>query len=212
MNVQSFTFNPFSENTYIVWDESLECIVLDPGCYEESERQELVSFIEKNKLNPKRLINSHCHIDHVFGNKFIANKYALKLEMNEKDLFNLHSLKKVSEMYNIPYDLSPEPEVFLDENSIIKFGNSSFEILFVPGHSPGSIAFYSKSDGFVIAGDVLFRQSIGRYDFPGGDYNTLMDSIRNKLFRLPDETIVYSGHGPQTTIGFEKANNPFMNP
>lgn len=211
ITVRSFAFNPFSENSYVLSDETKQCVIIDPGCYTPDEKKELAEYIEDNKLQPVKLLNTHCHIDHVLGNKFVSEKYKIALEMNEKDLMNLHALKSVSEMYNIPCELSPEPKVFLNEGDVVHFGNSALDVIFAPGHSSGSIVFYSVENKLAISGDVLFYQSIGRYDFPGGNYETLISSIKDKLFLLPDETKIYSGHGPMTTIGFEKRNNPFLN-
>ena len=210
MLIDYFTFNPFSENTYVVSDESSECVIIDPGCHSTEEKKLLLEFIQNKKLRPVRLLNTHCHIDHVLGNRFVSDTFKLKLEMNKLDIPVLHSLSMTSKMYGIQSDPSPEPEVFLDEGSLVNFGNSTLEILFTPGHSPGSIVFYNRKEKFAISGDVLFLKSIGRYDFPGGDYETLMNSIRMKLFLLDDDTKIYPGHGPATTIGFEKTNNPFL--
>jgi len=210
INIQTFTFGPFQENTYVLYDSSKECIIIDPGCYDEQERMELADFIETNKLHPVRLLNTHCHIDHVVGNNFVAKKYNLKLEINKHDLGTLHSLMMVARMYNLQAEPSPEPAVFLDEGDIVKFGNSMLEIVFTPGHSPGSITFYNREQKMMIAGDVLFYGSIGRTDLPGGHYQTLIDSIKNKLFPMGDDFVVYNGHGPSTNIGFERKNNPFL--
>ena len=209
-HVASFTFNPFQENTYILYDETKECIIIDPGCYTSAEKEELAQFIEKQGLTPVRLINTHCHIDHVFGNKFIAEKYNLALEIHEGELPVLAALPQTSAMYGVPVELSPQPGSFLTEADQLRFGNSNLEILFTPGHSPASISFYSAESKFVIAGDVLFYGSIGRTDLPGGNFQTLIASIKNKFFPLGDEVKVYPGHGPATTIGFERQNNPFL--
>jgi glyoxylase-like metal-dependent hydrolase (beta-lactamase superfamily II) len=210
ISIQTFTFGPFQENTYVLYDASKECIIIDPGCYDEQERLELTDFIDTHKLTPVRLLNTHCHIDHVVGNKFVAEKYKLKLEINKHDLTTLNSLMMVAKMYNLRAEPSPQPSGFLEEGDIIKFGNSTLEIIFTPGHSPGSITFYNKEQKIMIAGDVLFHGSIGRADLPGGHHQTLIDSINNKLLPLGDEFVVYSGHGPSTTIGFERMNNPFL--
>jgi hydroxyacylglutathione hydrolase len=210
LSVDSFTFNPFQENTYILSDASKQCIIMDPGCYTEAEKNELRNFISASGLIPVRLINTHAHIDHILGNKFVAETYGLKLEMHALELPVLHALSTYAARWGIDPEPSPEPEILLEEGNTISFGTSSLEVLFTPGHSSGSISFYSKGSSLVIAGDVLFRTSIGRTDLPGGDYDTLIKSIREKLFTLPDDTKVYPGHGPSTTIGFEKKNNPFL--
>lgn len=210
ISIQSFNFGPFQENTYVLFDETKECIIIDPGCYDDSEKAELVKFIEVNKLKPVKLINTHCHLDHVFGNGFIAKTYNLKLEINKKDQVVLAAFLPSCNLYNLKADPSPQPSIFLDEGDIIKFGHSSLEILFTPGHSPGSITFFHREQKFIIAGDVLFYGSIGRSDLPGGNHETLIASIKNKLLPLGDNFKVYSGHGPVTNIGFERKNNPFL--
>ena len=210
MQIQAFTFNPFSQNTYILYDDTKECVIIDPGCSNDHERQELTDFIKDEELKPVKLLNTHCHIDHVFGNAFVAKKYNIGLEMHKEDLQVLHSLPQVSHLYGLNAEESIEPAVFLGEGDVVKFGNSLLEILFVPGHSPGSICFVSKEDKFIIGGDVLFYGSIGRTDLPGGDHELLLSGIREKLFVLDDDFAVFSGHGPETSIGFEKKNNPFL--
>jgi hydroxyacylglutathione hydrolase len=211
ISIKTFTFNPFQENTYILYDESLASAIVDPGCSNSQERKMLVDFINLNKLKPVKLLNTHCHIDHILGNKFIADTYNLGLEANENDLRTLEAGKVSAEIFGIEYELSPLPSVFLNEGDTIMFGDSELEILFTPGHSMGSICFLNRKDKFIIGGDVLFYQSIGRTDLPGGNHNQLLQSIRTKLFTLPNDFIVYSGHGTTTTIGFEKLNNPFLN-
>ena len=211
INIKSLTFNPFQENMYVLSDETNECIIIDPGCYEPQEKEELISYIKANNLLPKRLLNTHCHIDHVFGNKLIAETYNLGLEIHKDDLPVLESVAQVAHLYNIPnVDESPKPSAFLNERDKIIFGNSELDILFVPGHAPGHIAFVNHKQKFVIGGDVLFYTSIGRTDLPGGDHATLINSIKTNFFSLGDDYEVYSGHGMKTTIGFEKANNPFL--
>lgn len=210
MTIKAFPFNPFQENTYIVSDETKECIIIDPGCYTPEERKYMLEYIEDNELKPVRLLNTHCHLDHICGNKFIAEKYGLKLEAHQAELPILEHAPKAASMYGFPMEKSPEIEIFLSEEDVVLFGNSKLEILFTPGHSPGSISFYSPKEAFIIAGDVLFKQGIGRTDLPLGDHETLLKSIKEKLFTLDKKTIVYSGHGPSTSIGYELVNNPFF--
>lgn len=210
VQISFFTFGPFEENTYVLYDDTKECLIIDPGCSDASERQELATFIESKQLKPVKLLNTHCHIDHVLGNKFIAEKYTLGLEINKYDLPVLQALQIVAKNYGIPAEESPAPAAFIDEGDMIKFGNSEIEILFTPGHSPGSICFINKKQKIVIGGDVLFYGSIGRTDLPGGDHTTLINSIKAKLFTLEDDFEVFPGHGPSTKIGFEKKNNPFL--
>lgn len=212
-NVQAFAFNPFSENTYLVYDESRECLIIDPGCYTPSERQQLHDFIAAQQLKPVRLINTHCHIDHVLGNRYVAETYGLELEIHQGELPVLESVPMVAQMYGIPniqQSPDPNPERYLQEGDFITFGNSQLKILLTPGHSPASVSFYCEASKFVIGGDVLFRGSIGRTDLPGGNHSTLMESIERELMSLPDDTIVYAGHGPTTTVGEERQSNPFI--
>lgn len=208
--VHSFTFNDFQENTYIIYDESGECVIIDPGCSTKREEDELVQFIENNSLTPVRLLNTHCHIDHILGNKFVADKYNLPLEIHKGELIMLQNGTTVAKMYGIPYMPSPMPKGFLKEGEMISFGKTIMEILFTPGHSPASICFYQRSEKWIIAGDVLFFESIGRTDLPGGDHATLINSIAKNLMVLDDDIVIYPGHGPSTTIGHEREFNPFL--
>lgn len=210
IQVHSFTFNPFYENSYILSDDSGDCVIIDPGCYNSDEEQELTEYIEQNGLTPVKLLNTHCHVDHVFGNRFVADKWKLGLEIHKSDVGVLNSFAQVCQMYGLNGGIQPEPSNFLEEGQVIMFGNSKLEILFTPGHSPGSVCFYNKEQQFVIGGDVLFQGSIGRTDLPGGDFATLEKSIRTKLYTLPDDVTVYPGHGPSTTICWEKENNAFV--
>jgi len=212
LSIQVFTFNPFQENSFVLYDEaSRECIVVDPGCSNSREEKELDSFINDNNLIPKRLINTHCHIDHVLGNKYISEKYNLPLESHKLEIPVLQSCDQVGKMYGIPYKGSPNITVFHEDGDVITFGSTEIEILLAPGHSPGSICLHLKDQKEIIGGDVLFQGSIGRTDLPGGNHNTLINSIKTKLLPLPDETVVYPGHGPATTIGRERVSNPFLN-
>jgi hydroxyacylglutathione hydrolase len=185
-------------------------VIIDPGCYDDRERSELADFIKNKKLTPVRLLNTHCHLDHVFGNAFVANTYQLKVEAHKNEIPVLDAFLRSAAMYGMNADPSPDIAVFLDEGDVIKFGNSSLKILFTPGHSPGSITFYNPEQQFMISGDVLFKSSVGRSDLPGGNHHTLINSIKQKLLPLGDGFKVYSGHGPATTIGFERVNNPFL--
>ena len=210
LTVHTLTFNPFQENTYIISSPSGECIIIDPGCFDEYEREELRELIDKNNLKPVRLINTHCHIDHILGNAFVAKTWNLALEIHKGEIPVLGAGVTVANMYGVPYDTSPEPISFLAEGDEVALDGLAMKVLFTPGHSPASICFYNATDGWVIGGDVLFYESIGRTDLPGGDHQTLLKSIRSQLFVLPNETVVYPGHGPTTKIGYEKMFNPFM--
>ena len=210
LTVKSFEFSPIQENTYILYNEFNDCIIIDPGCYYDAEKDKLVAFITENKLKPIMLINTHCHLDHVFGNKFVAEKYNLTLQMHENEKPVLAYAPTSGLMYNIPFDNYEGDFIYLNEGDIITLGEDELTILLTPGHSPGSLSFYTAKNNFVIAGDVLFKNSIGRSDLPGGNHVQLIKSIKEKLLVLPNETIVYNGHGPATTIGDEKKNNPYL--
>jgi len=210
IQIHSFTFNPFQENTYVLYDETKECIIIDPGCYTNAEQIELCNFIQLNNLKPIKIINTHCHLDHIFGNNFLATQYNIGIAIHQKDLPLLKALVESANRYQLTAEVSPLPSSFLEEGDDVRFGNSILKILFTPGHSPGSISLYNTNQEFIISGDVLFYGSIGRTDFPGCDYATLIHSITNKLLPLGDNFKVYSGHGPITSIGFEKMNNPYL--
>ncbi|MFN8249128.1 MAG: MBL fold metallo-hydrolase [Ferruginibacter sp.] len=210
IRIQSFQFSPIQENTYVLYNEFNKCLVIDPGCYYDDERDMLAGFISKMNLEPQMLLNTHCHLDHVFGNKFVADKYSLTLQIHEREKFVLDFAPKSGLMYNLPFDNYMGPIIYLKEGDRIKLGEDELEVIEAPGHSPGHICFYCPKQGFIISGDVLFQRSIGRTDLPGGDHEQLLKNIREKLFVLPDSTIVYSGHGPETTIGEEKLYNPFL--
>jgi len=209
--IKKLTFNPFQENTYVLYDETKECVIIDPGCYTKEEQQKLVSFISDNNLKPVKLINTHCHIDHVLGNNFVSQTYNLELGIHKDDLVTLNSVQTYCHLYGFEaYQLSPEPSYFLNEGDKVEFGNSELDVLFCPGHAPGHVVFYNPKQQFVINGDVLFQGSFGRVDLPGGDFSTLKHSITTKMFALPDKTVVYTGHGGETTIGTEKIYNPIL--
>lgn len=210
IQIQAFVFSPIEENTYILYNEFNDCIIIDPGCYFDDEKETLTAFIKETGLTPKLLLNTHCHLDHVFGNKYVAATYGLTLHLHEKEKAVLEFAPTSGLMYNMPFDNYQGELIFLKEGGKIFLGEDELEILFTPGHSPGSVCFYCAKQNFVIGGDVLFQQSIGRTDLPGGSLPTLLNSIRTQLFVLPGDTIVYSGHGPATTIGDEKRYNPFL--
>ena len=211
MEIKSFTFNAFQENTYIIYDDTKECIIIDPGCYEKKEKNILEEFINNKKLKPVKLINTHCHIDHILGNQFVFQKWNLDTYMNKKDTPLLENAETIASMYGFTkYENCLNPKKFLEDKDVVNFGINQFEILFTPGHSPGHICLYSKKHNVIIAGDVIFRNSIGRTDLPGGDYTTLMNSITKQILPLPDTTKIYCGHGPCTDLGFERKNNPFL--
>ncbi len=210
INIKSFTFNPYQENTYILYDETLDCVIIDPGMYTGEEENAMLHFITDNKLKPVLLLNTHCHIDHVLGNKWICNTYGLLPQFHKGEVPVISAVPAYAPQMGMRYEVSPLPEVFLQETGSVNFGNSELELIFAPGHSPAHLCFYSAADNFLIGGDVLFYGSIGRTDLPGGNFNMLINSIKNKLFTLPDECKVHPGHGPATTIEHEKKYNPFL--
>lgn len=210
LRVKSFEFSPVRENTYVLYNEENQCCIIDPGCYFSEEQDELKGFIDKAGLQPILLLNTHCHLDHVFGNKFVHDTWSLTLHIHEKEKPVLDYAPVAGEKWQLPFENYQGKLIYLKEGQKITIGKNELEIFFTPGHSPGSISFYNEEDGYVVSGDVLFNGSVGRTDLPGGDFKILFNSIQTQLFTLPDETKVYSGHGPVTTIGFEKMNNPFV--
>jgi glyoxylase-like metal-dependent hydrolase (beta-lactamase superfamily II) len=210
LSVKSFTFNPVQENSYVLYNEKGECCIIDPGCYFPEEREQLKNFIEESGLKPILLLNTHCHLDHVFGNKFVFDTWGLVLHIHPKEEVVLNFAPESGRMWQLPFDQYEGPLEKLKEGETIQIGDDFLEIRFTPGHSPGSVSFYDAKSGFVISGDVLFNGSVGRTDLPGGDFDVLADSIRREIYSLPDETKVYSGHGPMTTVGRERETNPFV--
>jgi len=210
LKIKAFVFSPIQENTYLLYNEMNDAIIIDPGCYFPEEEDELKAFITQTGLVPKLLLNTHCHLDHVFGNKWVAETYGLVPHIHPKEERVLQYAPTSGLMYNLPFDNYTGELEWLVEADTVQLGNDVLEVLEAPGHSPGSICFYCRAQGFVIGGDVLFHRSIGRTDLPGGDHETLLNSIRTKLWPLPDPTIVYNGHGNVTTIGEEKKYNPFL--
>lgn len=197
-------------NTYLLFDETREAVIIDPGCYSSGEQSEISDFIEQHDLKLVRNLNTHCHIDHVLGNEFIAKKYGIYPEYHPDSVPFFFTVKEIGSSFGYTFGTIPDPARFLEDEEIVTFGNTQLKVLFTPGHAAGSVCFYNQQDGFVITGDVLFKDTIGRTDLPTGDFNQLMASIRNKLFTLPKTTIVYAGHGPETNIGYEEVNNPFI--
>lgn len=212
MIVKTFEFNPISENTYIAYDETKECVIIDPGCFYPDEKNDLFNFITNNDLIVKHVLNTHLHFDHVFGLNFIEDQFHIKTEANKADEFLLENMPAQLQMFGFRNIDEKIPTVghYLKENDVVTFGNQRMIVLEVPGHSPGSVVFYNQEAGCLFAGDVLFRGSIGRTDLAGGNYEQLIKGIKEKLLPLPGDTIVYSGHGPTTTIAFEKQNNPYL--
>ncbi len=211
MNIESFVFNPFMENTYLAYDDTLECIIVDAGCLTVKEREKLRHAIEEKKLIVKHVINTHLHLDHVFGNGFVFHTFGVEHEAHAADEFLLDQLPAQSAVFGVPFNEKPQPiGHYLNDEDIISFGHSTLKTIHVPGHSPGSLCFYNDKDRILFAGDVLFRGSIGRTDLPKGNYDQLISGIQKRLLTLPDNTLVYTGHGDSTTIGLEKRENPYL--
>ena len=211
MKIKRFEFNMFPVNSYVLWDETHEAVLIDPGCYYEEEKTALKDFITNGGLTVKHLLNTHLHIDHICGKPFCEKTFGVKSESHEADLYWVEEAPKQSRMFGLRLDQVPTPPtVHLHEGHFVTFGNTRLEVIHVPGHSPGSIVFYCAADNCMFSGDVLFQGSIGRADLAGGNFDTLIEGITSKLFVLPDETIVYPGHGAPTTIGIEKTENPFF--
>ena len=211
LKVQRFVFSPFYENTYLIWDELTKtAVIIDPGCYDLKERETLDKFIDKESLQIKYLVNTHCHIDHIFGNAYLKEKYSPTFLAPEKDLLMLDLMMDTAKSYGVEFTPSPEPDKLIDESTPFVLGESIGKFIFTPGHTPGEYCLYFEKEKICFTGDVLFRRSIGRTDLWGGDYETLLDSIRTKLFSLPDDTVIYPGHESQSTIEEEKQHNPFF--
>lgn len=211
IKLHAFVFSPFQENTYLLTDENKNAIIIDPGMYGPAELKQMTDFIGQNEIKPRQVLLTHAHLDHIFGLKGVLEKYDVPFFLHKKELPVYETAEKVAADYGVELSLPSRQYDLISEYDQVSFGGQSLEIRFAPGHSPGSICFYNKSDNWIISGDVLFQNSIGRTDLPGGDTATLLKSVQTQLFTLPDDTKVYSGHGPATTVGLEKMNNPFFN-
>ncbi len=210
IKIEKFVVNPLGENSFIISDETGECIFVDPGYFYDEEHVEVKDYIKNNNLTPVKITNTHCHFDHIMGVEFVRYEFKIPFLAHADDVFWVEKAIDQGKMFGFEMEPVAPVDDFLVEHEFVEFGNTKLKIIHVPGHSPGHVVFYSEPDKKLIAGDVLFYGSIGRTDLPGGDYDTLILNIKNKLFDLPDDTIVYCGHGPETTIGFEKKTNPFL--
>ncbi len=210
-NIHSIVFNPFQVNTFLLYDETGECVIIDPACYEPHEEAQLAGFIEQKQLKPVAILYTHAHIDHILGNNFAIRQFGLKPLTHKDSLPFMTSAHQYGKTFGFEVDELIVPERFIEDGQEIRFGNQKLIALHTPGHAAGSICYYHEKEGFVIAGDVLFSGSIGRTDLPTGDFDLLIRSIEEKLMSLPDEVKVYPGHGPATTIGQERNTNPFLN-
>lgn len=210
IKVEKFVVNPLQENSFVISDESGECIFVDPGFYYDEEYTEVQEYVEDNQLKPVKITNTHCHFDHIMGVERLRKTYKIPFYANKEDEYWIEKAEEQGEMFAIEMQPVSPIDSFLNENETIKFGTTGLRVIHVPGHSPGHVVFYHEENKILVAGDVLFYGSIGRTDLPGGHYDTLITNIKKKLFQLPDDVKVFSGHGPETTIGFEKNNNPFL--
>ncbi len=210
LKVKSFTFSPIQENTYLLYNEQGKAIIIDPGCYFTVEQETLKNFIKDTGLEAVQLLNTHCHLDHVFGNTWVHETFGLELFLHANEEAVLARAPASGERWGMPFLNYRGPLHFLAHGDLVTLGADQLRVILAPGHSPGSICFYSEAQQLLIGGDVLFHESIGRTDLPGGDHQTLLNSIQQQLYTLPDHTTVYPGHGPLTTIGHEKKHNPFV--
>lgn len=211
IKIKRFEFNMFPVNCYVIWDDTNEAVIIDPGCFYDEEKEKLKEFIETKQLTIKHILNTHLHLDHIFGNNFVSSYYKLPVQAHKADEFWISEAPKQSRMFGFHLKEEPKPiDKYISEGDIIDFGNTKFMVIHVPGHSPGSIVFYSVENKCAFSGDVLFQGSIGRADLKGGNFEELIENIKNKLFVLPDDVEIYPGHGNSTTIGTEKRNNPFF--
>lgn len=210
IQIKTFYFNDLRECTYVLWDETLECIIIDPGCYSSSERERLLKFIDSENLKPVKIVNTHGHFDHIMGNAFVATEWGIKTYIHPQDKPHLERAQKYSELFGYSIEQPPLDTIDIDDGDKITFGKSSVTVMHTPGHTRGGVSLYNLEEKFVITGDALFAGSIGRTDLPGGDYDQLMESLLGRLVKLGNDFKVYPGHGPVTTIGQELDTNPFL--
>ena len=210
ITIQDFCFSAFQENTYVLYNELKEAIIIDPGCYTRIEEKILTDFIRKENLKPTLLLNTHCHLDHVFGNNYVSETYGLTAHIHPNEQIVLDRLPEAAAKWGAPTEAYKGPIQYIQEGEIIPLGNDAFKVLLTPGHSPGSVCFYHVEQDFMIGGDLIFKDGVGRTDLPGANPQDLIKSIREQIFPLPDSLTIYSGHGPVTTWGREKEHNPYI--
>lgn len=211
MNVKIFINNPWQENTYLLYDETGEAVIIDCGCYNDQEKENIKSFLKDNNLNLVKLLNTHLHIDHVFGNSFINEEFGLKTTAEKSDNYLVEEAPRYAAMLGLQgIEAPPAVGEFISEGDIIRFGNTELKVIHTPGHTPGGVCYYCEKDKVIFVGDSLFEGSIGRTDLPGGSYDDLIDSLKNKVIVLDEDVKVYSGHGPASSIGYERHTNPFL--
>lgn len=210
VTIKTFCFNPFQENTYILYNEKKEAVIIDPGCYTRIEKNQLQNFITDNALTPILFLNTHCHLDHVFGNNFVSETYHLPVHMHPNEQVVLDRLKEAAAKWGVPTEPYTGEIQYIEQDDSILLGADSFKVLATPGHSPGSVCFYHEIQDFIIGGDLIFKDGVGRTDLPGSNPNDLIKSIKEQIFPLPESLTIYSGHGPATTWGREKKQNPYI--
>jgi glyoxylase-like metal-dependent hydrolase (beta-lactamase superfamily II) len=210
ITIQDFCFSAFQENTYVLYNELKEAIIIDPGCYTRIEEKILSDFIRKENLKPILLLNTHCHLDHVFGNNYVSETYGLTAHIHPNEQIVLDRLPEAAAKWGAPTEAYKGAIQYIHEGEMIQFGSDSFKVLLTPGHSPGSVCFYHVEQDFMIGGDLIFKDGVGRTDLPGANPLDLIKSIREQIFPLPDSLTIYSGHGPATTWGREKEHNPYI--
>jgi hydroxyacylglutathione hydrolase len=210
IKIQHFVFNPFQVNSFVLYDETNECVIIDAACYTEPEKRELAAFIDNHNLKPVHLLCTHGHLDHIFGNFYIHSKYKLQPQVHLADNHFLEILESYSANFGLKAEPSPAALHFIEDGEIIRFGNSELKAIHVPGHSPGGLAFHCEVQKLLFPGDIFFRESIGRSDLPGGNHNQLITGIKQKLLCLDESTRVFPGHNDETTIGYEKTENLFL--
>ena len=210
LTIHSFCFNAFQENTFVIYNEAKEAIIVDPGCYLKNEEAQLSNFIAENNLTPTLLLNTHCHLDHVFGNNFVSEKYGLTALFHAKEQAVIDRLPEGGARWGVPTEAYRGKVQYIQQDELIPFGKIHFKVLETPGHSPGSVCFYQAEEDFLIGGDLIFKDGVGRTDLPGSNPLDLIKSIQTQIFPLPETMTIYSGHGPATTWGREKKANPYI--
>ncbi|MFW5821206.1 MAG: MBL fold metallo-hydrolase [Bacteroidota bacterium] len=207
---KTFVFNPFAVNTYVIYNSGADGYIIDAACSDENELKQLIEFTEKESIQVKGLINTHCHVDHILGVEYLRKYFNTEFLCAQEEQFLIDSSVAQGQFFGLKVNKPSNPDRYISEDDILNLNDSKIQIFQVPGHSPGSLVFYLGDEKKLFCGDVLFSGSIGRTDLPGGDFKTLVDGIKNKLMVLDDDVMVYPGHGPSTTIGDENFLNPFL--
>lgn len=210
VHLHHFTFNPFQENTYVLYNDQKQAFIIDPGCYTKIEQKQLLAFIQDHQLTPVALLNTHCHLDHVFGNQFIADTFQLPAIFHKNEQVIIDRLPEVGIKWGIPCQAFTGKVQYIEHGQIISLGADTFKVLLTPGHSPGSVCFYNAEQSIIIGGDLIFKDGVGRTDLPGANPLDLIKSIKDVILPLPENCTIFSGHGPATTIAREKEHNPYI--